>query len=229
LKTIGVIGGMGPAAGFHFCSLLVELTESGRDQDHVPVLCYSNTQVPDRTKAILHNGPDPLPELVRSAQTLQAAGADFLVMPCNTAHHYYDAIVPHLEIPFLHMILEMIMAAKRQYGRVRRVGLLATSGTVAMELYHRPLRENGMEVLTPEAEVQDQAVMTAINEIKAGRRGRPAAELARVAYSLVERGAQWVIAGCTEIPLALQQSEVSVPLLDPMRLLAELALDRARQ
>ena len=92
MKTIGIIGGMGPLSTVHLFERIVLRTKAQKDQDHIRVLIDSNTNIPDRTKAIISDGEDPVRELVNSAKILENSGADFLIMPCNTAHYFIDEI-----------------------------------------------------------------------------------------------------------------------------------------
>ena len=103
-KTIGIIGGMGPLATADLFEKIVGHTKAACDQEHLHVVIDSNTNIPDRTAALLHGGADPLPELVKSAGRLEKMGADVLIMPCNTAHNYYDGIAAAVSVPVLHMV-----------------------------------------------------------------------------------------------------------------------------
>ena len=99
-NTIGIVGGMGPLATCDLFRKIIDVTEAGSDQEHVRVVIDSNTEIPDRTAAILAGGKDPVPELRKSASYLVSIGADLLIMPCNTAHYFYDQVAPAVEVPF---------------------------------------------------------------------------------------------------------------------------------
>lgn len=203
MLTIGVLGGMGPAAGVDFCARVVAAHDAPRDQDHPPCILYSATQVPDRTAFLSGEGPDPAPALVAAARTLEAAGADFIAIPCNSAHAFLDAIRAAVEVPILDMIALAAAAAAEIGGPagagsgrsgstgdglppavavpgkateidsaayLRRVGVLAASGTVRARLYDEPLRRRGLEPVYPAADEQEQ-VMAAIRDVKAGGGG----------------------------------------------------------
>ena len=195
-KTIGIIGGMGPAATIEFFRRLVAATPATVDQAHLRILIDNNPHVPDRTDAICGRGPDPGPALADMARGLAASGADFLTMPCNTGHVFQTAIRNAVSIPFIDMIEE---TARRI--AVQRVGLMATTGTVRAELYRVACDQRHIELVVPGDDDQE-LVMDMIRRIKAGGpgasvRGRAAAIVERLA----ERGAAAVIAGCTEISL----------------------------
>jgi aspartate racemase len=129
-KVIGVLGGMGPSATADFYQKIIRATPAKGDQDHLQVLIFSNPHIPDRTAAIRGDGPDPLPALVKSAEVLVRGGADFLTIPCVTAHFCYEALQRAVHVPILHLIGETVTAVLREYPGLHCLGLLATSGTL---------------------------------------------------------------------------------------------------
>ena len=134
-KVIGILGGMGPLATADLFQKITLHTAASCDQDHPRVCIDSNTNISDRTAALLHGGADPVPEMVKSAQRLESIGADLLIMPCNTAHNFYDAVASSVSIPVLHMIAITRDALKSR--GVKCAGLLATDGTVQTGIYQR--------------------------------------------------------------------------------------------
>ena len=225
MRIIGVLGGMGPAATADFYQKIIRATPAKGDQDHLKVLIYSNPQIPDRTAAIQGEGPDPLPALVASAEVLVKAGAAFLVIPCITAHHFYDRLQRAVPVPILHIIGETATALAAERPEVRRLGLLATSGTVKSRLFESYFGPRGLTVLTPDPEVQSGLVMQAIYAVKSGDTSEAPRRLIReAAEHLILRGAKAVCAGCTEVPLILQDGDLSVPVVDPTWVLAQAAV-----
>jgi aspartate racemase len=221
-KTIGIVGGMGPLATSDLFRKIIEVTEAASDQDHAHVLIDNNTNIPDRTAAILHGGADPVPELTKSAQRLKEAGADLLIMPCNTAHYFYEQVAPQAGIPFLHMIRETAETLRRQ-GR-RCVGLLATDGTVQSGVYGKAFEEAGIEMLCPDAAGQ-QAVMDVIYKgIKAGNMQIDLTGFEKAMDDLLARGAEVLVLGCTELPVAFQEFAIDRPNIDPTHVLASAAV-----
>ena len=148
-KTIGIIGGMGPMATVDLMKKVILATDAREDQDHIPILVDNNTNIPDRTAAILGEGEDPLPELLKSADRLTAGGADFLIMGCNTAHYFLPRMMPHLKVPFVNMIEETASFCARE--GFKKVGLLASAGTCKSGIYQRALAEAGVEAVQPQA------------------------------------------------------------------------------
>jgi aspartate racemase len=230
LKTIGVLGGMGPEAGALFFERIVRETAAGCDQDHPPVLFFSLPQVPDRTPAILRRGPSPVPAILRGLQVLKTAGADFAVISCVSAHYFLPRIAPRSPLPLLSLIDETLASVRKMRPAPETVGLIATTGTVRSGLVSRPFEAAGLKVVVPSDRDQER-VMSAIyghKGIKAGfTDGPPRRVLLEVAAALVAAGAQAIVAGCTEIPLALRTTDLSVPLIDPLIIGARAAVRRS--
>jgi len=227
-KMIGVLGGMGPAATADFYQKIIRATPAKADQDHLKVLIFSNPQVPDRTAAIRGEGPDPLPVLVASAEVLIQGGADFITIPCVTAHQYYEALQQAISVPILHLIGETVTAAVGEYPAHRQLGLLATTGTLQSRLFEHYFEPRGFTILRPDPAVQASTVMEAIYAVKHGEPlERPRRLIREAAEHLRARGAEAIIAGCTEVPLILRESDLTVPLIDPTWILAQAAVRRA--
>lgn len=222
---IGILGGMGPAATCDLMTKIISQTDAKDDQHHIHICVDCNTNIPDRTAAILHNGESPVPELVKSALRLQNMGAQLLIMPCNTAHYFYDELVSCINVPLLHMPLET--AAHLFDSKVERVGVLATDGTVKSRVYDKALEEYGIEGIYP-GEADQQVVMELIYRyIKKGRCKKeelPVSEVKRVLEKLRENGAQKILLACTELPIAFRAMELDVGTIDPTMVLARAAI-----
>ncbi|MCK5827610.1 amino acid racemase [Candidatus Bipolaricaulota bacterium] len=195
-KTIGVIGGMGPAATIEFFRRLVAATPAAVDRAHLRILIDNNPHVPERVDAILGTGPDPGPALAAMASGLATLGADFLTLPCNTGHAFKDAICAAVDIPFIDMIEETVRVLT-----VKKVGVLATTATVRTGLYKTACAEQGIELVIPSDEDQE-LVMDIIRRVKAGGSGASVRNhAAAIVARMAEEGAEAVIAGCTELSL----------------------------
>jgi aspartate racemase len=218
-KTIGILGGMGPEATSYFFNLVIGQTRAGCDQEHIPVLIWNNPLIPPRTEAIFQHGPSPLPLLVEGVKRLERGGAGLIVMPCITAHHWASEIAAVATVPFVSLIDESVRYVKEKIPGMKKAGLVASSGTVATRIWHRAFEKRGIGIIVPESKEQD-AVMKAIfgkDGIKAGSvSGRPRAAILRTARRLIARGAEAIIAGCTEVPLVLRKGDLPVPLIEPM-------------
>ena len=226
-RVIGILGGMGPEATVELFRRILACTPARRDQDHLRILIDNNPKIPDRTAAILGKGPDPLPTLLDSARTLQQAGADFLVIPCNTAHHWLPALRRTLSVPILGMVAETAEEVARHRPPLGTTGLLATSGTIKADLYQQALSEKGIASLVPTPKEQD-LVMEAIYRVKAGDH-TVKEQVLHVAQNLLDRGAEGLILGCTELPLVVQEGDLACPLFDPLSILACRAVEWAKE
>jgi aspartate racemase len=225
--TIGILGGMGPEATNRLCARITAATPARRDQDHVPVITYNNPRIPDRVRGVYGGGESPVPELVRTARVLEDAGADVLVMPCNLAHFFIAEIQSGVRVPVLDIIEETVRFVVDSHPLCRAAGLLASTPTIRCRLFDAPFRRHGVEVVVPDCEEQETKVMRAIygpEGIKSGRKEGPRALLRDAAQGLAAAGACVVIAGCTEIPLVLSQADVSVPVVDPLEVIAGVAV-----
>ena len=220
-KVVGILGGMGPEATVDFFAKVIALTPAKRDQDHLRIIIDNNPKIPDRTEAILTNDKSLFPILVETAKNLERAGVDFIVIPCNSAHYFYEDLVREISIPILHMIREVVHAVKAYLPECKKVGLISTTGTVACNLYQKELLKVGVEVIVSDPQSQAK-VMDAILRIKAGREKEKARkELTEAANLLIERKAEALILGCTEVPLVITAGDFPVPMFDSTRILAE--------
>ena len=221
-KTIGIVGGMGPMATVDLMRKMIELTDAASDQQHAHIITDCNTNIPDRTAAILSGGQDPVPELVRSCLALEAAGADVLVMACNTAHYFYDRIAPFIRVPMLHMPRETARRAKAL--GITKCALLATDGTVHSQVYDAPFAAEGIELIKPDAEGQRAIMGMIYSGVKAGKRDYDTGAVRAALDRLVDLGAECFILGCTELPIAFADYSIDASVLDPTSVLAEAAL-----
>ncbi len=214
----GVLGGMGPEATVDFMAKVIALTPGDKDQDHIHMLVDHNPTVPNRQDAIIGDGEDPGPALAAMARRLEAAGADFLVIPCNTAYVFKQAVIDAVEIPLVSIIDVTIDAIPDECDAV---GLLATEGCLQAGVYQRGLEAAQVGALQPTAD-EMRRLMPAVTAVKAGRADAATSDTLRaLAEALVGRGAGAIIAGCTEIPLVLTASMLDVPLLSSTDILAE--------
>jgi len=220
-KTIGVVGGMGPMATVEFFRRLVAKTDAASDQEHVHILIDNDPSVPDRTGALLRGEENPVPALQRMARRLEAAGAELLAMPCNTAHAFIEEIRVAVSIPVLDMIEET--AAAVDGGPV---GLLATDGTIETGLYQRALATRRIDTVSPGA--TDQAtVMEIIRAVKAGEDlDRLTGRIAPVIDRLAAAGAKAAVAACTELSL-LAGKRLEIRWIDALDVLVRAALRHA--
>lgn len=202
-NLLGVLGGLGPMSTVYFCELLTAHTKALSDADHIDMLISSRASTPDRTAWILGKSQnDPLPVMLEEAHRLENAGANLLVIPCNTAHYFYDGLRAGCRVPILNIIAETI--AYLQKTGVRKFGLLATEGTVRSGSYHRLCKEAGLTCITPDDE--DQAIISSLiyDYVKQNKPIDP--ELFdRVTAHLAAAGCEKIVLGCTELSLIDRQ------------------------
>jgi aspartate racemase len=231
-KIIGILGGMGPEATIDLFAKIVKGTKVRRDQDHLRILIDNNPKIPDRTLAIQGKGPSPLPQLVRSAKILEKAGVDFIIIPCVTAHHFFEPLQRKIKIPILHIVEETMKHIQIKLKGIRKIGLLATTGTIQTSIFQRAFSHTRIEPILPTPDIQKEWIMEAIygnRGIKAiGPSERSRHLILQASKRLIQRGAQGIIAGCTEIPLVLKEGDLSVPIIDPISILADRTIEKAR-
>ncbi len=198
-KLIGVLGGMGPLATCDFYKLLIELVPAKRDQEHARVVIMSDPAIPDRTEAILKNGKDPLPYMIDLARKLENIGAEFIVIPCNTAHFFATQIRSAINIPMI-SIIDATLKEVKERGFETSL-LFATDATVSTGLYQKHAEKWGIEIHIPE-KTQQKLIMQAIRYVKAGDIPK-AKEVTKEVIELISKThhIDCVIGGCTEVPL----------------------------
>ena len=219
-KIAGVMGGMGPDATVDFMAKVIALTDSGRDQDHVHMIVDQDPTVPNRQVAISSGNDDVSAHLTAMAQRLGNAGADFLVLVCNTAHVFVDDLRERVSIPFISIIDETIAEIGRQAPDARTVGIMATDGCLDTRIYQDAVEASGRTALEPDSEGVVE-LMRLIGAIKAGDQGPDVANgMQAVAQALVDRGADVIVGGCTEIPIVFEGDGFAVPVISSTNVLA---------
>jgi len=227
-KKLGIIGGMGPQATVYMFNKIVQMTGAKSDKDHIEIFIHNNTLIPDRTRAIVHNDNSPVPELIRSAKILQKMGADVLIIPCMTSHYFLKEIQKAIETPIINAIDKTVTYISNTHDRIGSAGILATSGTIQSRLFQRSLLDNDIQPIILSDDAQDNLVMSSIY----GKRGIKAGfitpqtkdQLLRACDLLIKKGASLIIAGCTEIPLAMSQKDIHVPFIDVIEILSSVAI-----
>lgn len=250
-KRLGILGGMGVDATADLYNLINQLTREYRDvrtdQDYLSKRISDNPQVPDRSKFIMFTtgksdtpSEDPFPYLMFGIDDLALGRmpAKIIGMPCNTAHYFFQAMEAYVkergyDVQLVNMVTETAKVIKDRFPNFKKVGLLATTATLATGLYSSALEDFGYEVVVPTDENQKHLVMDAIfgsgreKGIKAGNIIEPGRKLARAASALQQQGAQLIIAGCTEIPLVLKPDKGDAPLINPTEVLARKMIELA--
>lgn len=215
---LGVLGGLGPMSTVYFCELLTSHTKADCDGDHIDMLISSRASTPDRTAFILgQSSNDPLPVMIEEVKRLTDAGADLIVIPCNTAHYFYDGIRAATPTPMLNIIEETVHHLHRQ--KISKVGLLATEGTVKASAYAPLCEKFGMTCLTPTADEQKVISSIIYDRIKQNKPVDMEAFFA-VANALRARGCERLVLGCTELSLLKRTGLDDAIFVDSLEVLA---------
>lgn len=229
LKTIGILGGMGPAATVDLMNRIISMTDAESDQEHIPMIVDNDTRIPDRTAAILSGGESPVPEMLASAKRLEAAGADFIIVACHTAHYFIKEVEEQIGIPVLEMPAETAKLLKIK--GVRRAAVLATDGTVESGLYGAALERVGIEPVYPDEDQQKIIMALIYNYIKKGVtdvNDLPKEETMAIVGDLSSKGAEVLLLACTELPIAFSIMGLrSEAFVDPTIVLAKSAIRMA--
>jgi len=228
-KTVGIIGGLGPEATVDFMKRVIAATPALDDADHIRMIVDSNPKVPSRIKAIVdETGESPAPALMEMARNLESYGADVLVIPCNAAHYYYDDISAVVKIPVLDMIGLTVDAIIRENPGIGSTGLLATDAVIKTTLYLKRFEQKGIALIVPVPERQER-LMKSIRQIKTGAYGVDEKEaLQSAAARLVERKAEALVIGCTELSIIWDPRDSGVSAFDSSQVLAEATVKTAK-
>lgn len=223
-KKLGIIGGMGPLATAYLFKKIVLLTDANSDQEHLHILIDNNTSIPDRTSYIRGLGEDPSKYLIESAKRLENMGAEFLIMPCNTAHYFYEDIVKEINVPFLNMIEESVKFVIARNENISKVGLLATDGTCSTGIYDKYFQNYGVEVIKPSKAMQSH-VMDLIYAIKKGNKEITLKGFYRAVEEIREQGVEVLVLGCTELSSAYGIFKMKGSYIDPLEIIAIRAIN----
>lgn len=218
-KTVGVIGGMGPDATVELMRRVIAATPAQDDADHIHMLVDNNPKVPSRLKALLDGGGEnPGPVIAQMAKGLEQAGADFLVIPCNTAHYYHHYAQDAVDIPVWHLIRLSLQAIREHYP-VKRIGLLASSAVQKIELFEPFFAEAGLQLIYPD-EAAQVVIMRVIRAVKAGAlTDELLAEYNQAVAGMP--GVEAYLLGCSELSVLLNRHEQALPVVDALQVLAE--------
>lgn len=218
-NLLGVLGGMGPAATIDFLHKVLENTRAETDQEQIPTITYNNCRIPDRNDAYLRNGASPVPELKRSAKVLEQAGADLIAIPCNTAHIWYKEISEGTSVE----VLNMPEITAKAIPEGSSVGIISTTPVRLSGLFSEKIEKRGGTALYHD---NQESIMKAIYSVKAGRLELAREEFLSIISDLEAKGAEHILAGCTEVPVVIGKGDTRGTLIDPM---VSLAVECARR
>lgn len=208
-KTLGVLGGMGPAATADFLRVLAERTPAGTDQEHPRMIVYSHTVTPDRTTYILGKGPNPNDYLKDGLETLIKWGAELLCVTCNTAHYFIDGFRDQLSKPLVHIIDETIR--KSAETSPKGAWLTATLGTMKTGLYQKHAQNSGYTFRIPDPDMQVE-IHDVTDMVKAGKHQEAGEKFKEIVGRLWAIEKLPIVGACTEIPIAYTHTKLPAEL-----------------
>lgn len=217
-KIIGVIGGLGPLATAHFIELVAQMTDAKRDQENVDMIVYNFPSIPDRTGYILgSNLKSPLPGLKSVAHALVRQRVSCIAIPCVTAHYFHKELQESITVPIINGVTETVNLLKAQ--GIRKVGIMATDGTIRSGLLSRELDLAGIISVIPSPKRQEDVMHLIYENVKAGK---PAdmPRFRRVQQELLDCGAEVILLGCTELSVIKRDGNIGPGFVDVMEVLA---------
>ncbi len=228
MKKIGIIGGMGPLATVDLFNKIVQNTNAAKDQDNIPILIDNNPQIPDRTNSILYDGKSPVPSIVKMGTQLEKMGADFLLMPCNTSHYYFDEITSHLSVPLLNMVDIVCQEITNQ--NYKNICILGTEGTIKTGVYHTKLDEQGIYNVPIDSEMIDILTFLIYKVVKSNNFSYDISKFINKMDELLKKhDIDAFVLGCTELPVLFERYHLNYKTLDPTDLLAKEAVRLAKE
>lgn len=223
MKVLGVIGGLGPMATAYFLELMTGMTNVASDQEHIPVIVNSIPQTPDRTAFILdHKEKSPLKNMVEAGTKLKQVGAEYIAIPCVTAHYFYHELEEQIGLPII-SLLEKVREQFENNG-IKKVGLLATTGTIESRIVQNALQNKGIQTVLPDSGQQAIVMKIIYEQIKAGKPVE-IEKFMEVEDKLKEKGAQKLLLGCTELSLLKRDFQLRDENVDVLEILAAAAIE----
>jgi aspartate racemase len=218
-KIVGILGGMGPEATVDLMQRIIRLTPALDDMDHIRCIVDNNPKVPSRIKAIIEgDGQDPGPCMADMGKRLESWGAHFLVIACNTAHYYYDAVQDAVKIPVINLIDLVSSHLKVNFPEHDKVGILASPAVSMTGLYAKRFKKLGIQDVWPDPDYQDR-LFHIIKEVKKGNSDpKVQDDYIKVCENLVHKGAGIAIIACTE--LSALGGDLPINTLDAAQVLA---------
>lgn len=223
-KILGIIGGMGPAATIQFYKNITDKTPAKKDQEHIRMIILNHTTIPDRTEAIEKGDHKAMQDIfLKDAKYLEDGGASAIAIACNTFHLFVEPVEKEVGIPVINMIRETAKEAK-SFFKAGRVGILATKGTIKMELYQNALKAQGLEPYVPSDEAQESLMNIIYRDIKSGKKGSTT-EFAIVEKELEEAGCVGALIACTELSIYMEQENLGDFYIDAMSVLEDRVIE----
>jgi len=228
MKKLGILGGMGPAASAEFVSRLIQQTPATCDQEHIPFVLWNEPRIPDRSTSMRNGDNRPLLWLLQGIQALKTVGCDHIVIPCNSAHFWYDDMIK-MGVPITHIVDSIADELRALQLENATIGIMGTQGTIEYGIYQSRLERQGWKCIVPDRAEMDFFVQPAIDLIKADKIMESQLLLMKVIHSLIDRGAKAIVLGCTELPLAIRiTQEENTPIVNSIDSLVQAVLKQSR-
>ena len=226
-KTVGVIGGMGPDATVELMRRVIASTPAKDDADHIHMIVDNNPKVPSRIKALIEGtGENPGPCIADMARRLVNARADFLVIPCNTAHYYYSYASEAVSVPVVNLVDLTVSTILTDLGKPRRIGMLASPAVRIVGVFDQAFRDHTIEVIYPGSE---NRLLKVIKAVKAGRVGASdEAAFNAVAEELRTKDVECLVLACTELSVIASCLQSRLPVFDTLTILSDEVIARAK-
>jgi len=224
MKRLGILGGMGPAASAEYVTRLIQQTPATCDQEHIPFVLWNDPTVPDRSTSLRAGNDKPLPYLIDGIQSLRYSQCDLIVIPCNTAHFWFDELIKQ-GVRIIHIVDSVASALRDVSVTNTTIGVMGTRATVELGLYQSRLSQAGWNCITPSENEMSTLVQPAIDLIKSGKLEQAHDMFITVIDKLIARGAKAVVLGCTEIPLVVKENHYNgTPLINSIDSLVKAAI-----
>ena len=227
---IGILGGMGTQAGLDFCSKLAKLNRGKADQKYPLFILYNKANIPDR-KRNLKKYNKVLKSLIHGCKFLQKNKCKFIVIPCNTAHYWFDDLQKKIRIPIISMPKVVYFNAVKTCKKNSKIGLLATDGTLKTGIYNKFFDKN-YKLINPNKFIQSRNVNKAIRLVKMGKIREAEKAIKPAVNYLIKKKCKKIILGCTELPIAIfayksfKKAKLSKTFMDPNLILAEASMKK---
>jgi aspartate racemase len=224
MKRLGILGGMGPAASAEFVTRLIKQTPATCDQEHIPFVLWNDPGIPDRSTSMRAGDNRPLLWLLQGIQALKTVGCDRVVIPCNSAHFWYNDMAK-MGVPIIHIVDSIANELRALQLENVTIGIMGTQGTIEYGIYQSRLEQQGWTCMVPDRAEMDFFLQPAIDLIKADKIIESQVLLMKVIHSLIYRGAQAIVLGCTELPLSIGiTSEEGIPIVNSLDSLVKSAI-----
>ena len=227
---IGILGGMGTQAGLDFCNKIAVLNRGRQDQQYPKFILFNKSDTPKRPEN-LKKYYNVLNELIKGCKLLEKNKCKFIVIPCNTAHYWYNDLQRKIDIPIISMPKEVFIYTKKTCKKNCKIGLLATEATINTKIYHNFLSKK-FELVTPTLSLQKNNVNKAIQLVKSGNVKKAERVIGPAVRYLLKIKCKKIILGCTEIPIAIfafksfKKAKKSKIFIDPNLLLANVCMKK---